>query len=535
MKVKSNLDFGKSSQIINIKLHTVSSLPVGWTGGVVYNSTDNKVYYFNGTSWIPINDTAGLITNVTGGVGITVADASAGVKKVTLVTDGSTLETASASDGAAARVKAGGITATQLATDAVETAKIKDANVTVGKLATDSVETVKIKDLNVTTGKLADNAVTTIKVTDKNITFAKIQDIPTMTVVGRLVAATGVSSAVTVITDLSAAVTAHDSLATAKAVKDYVASVVGGLGNLEGAFDANAATNFPTGSGGTKKGDYWYVSVAGTVQSVVLNVGDVLIANKDAASTTLATDWIFLETNRDQATTTTLGLITLATEAEAKAMSSTTKAITPSNLGHVKASDAETQAGTINDKFITPANLSSRTATETRTGITAMASMAEAQAMSVTNKALHPNHMLQIMATNAEVITGTENKRFISPQGLSARLATETNTGLIEIATQVEVDAGTDTERAVVPAKLKVYAEGLVAAYGRYSADIGNGSASTFTVTHNLGTKNVQVQVWDNATWETVLCDVARTTTSAISVSFAVAPTSNEFKVFIMK
>lgn len=534
MKAKSHLDFGKQSQIINVKLHQVGSLPTGWTGGLVYLTTDNKVYYFNGTDWIAINSTAGLITNVTGGVGITVADASAGVKKVTLVTDGSTLETASASDGAAARVKTAGITATQLATDAVETAKIKDANVTVGKLATDSVETVKIKDLNVTTGKLADNAVTTIKVTDKNITFAKIQDIPTMTVIGKLTAATGVSTAVTVLSSLTEIIANHDSLPTAKAVRDYVGSVVGGLGNLEGAFNASTSTNFPVGTDGTKKGDYWYVTVAGTVQTVALNVGDVLIANKDAAGVTVIADWIFLETNRDYATDETLGLIELATQAEARAMSGN-RGITAGNLGDVKASDAETQTGTATDRFITPANLSSRTATDARKGIAELATTAEVQAMTDTERIVTPKGLADVAASGAETIAGTEAKKFVTPASLSARVATETNGGLIEIATTAEVGAGEDDTRAVTPAKLKVYAEGLVAAYGVYSADVGNGSLTQITVTHSLGTKNVQVEVWDNATWETILCDVARPTTAAITVSFAVAPTSNEFKVFIKK
>lgn len=532
MKVTSHQDFEKSAQIINVKLHQVSSLPTVWQGGLVYLTTDNKVYYGNNSVWIPVNDTTGLISNVTGGVGITVS-VNAGVATVTLVTDGSTLETV-AGAGGAARIKDAGVSAAKIATDAVETVKIKDANVTASKLATDSVETAKIKNLNVTTEKLNDGAVTTVKVTDKNISFAKIQDIPTMTVIGRVTAATGVSSAINVLTDLTAIVSAHDSLATAKAVKDYVAATLGGIGNLEGAFNANTSTNFPVGTGGTKKGDYWYTSVAGTVQGVVLNVGDVLIANKDSASTTLATDWIFLETNRDAATTETLGLVILATQAEARSMSGT-KVITAGNLGDVKASDVETQTGTATDRFITPANLSARTATETRTGVVAMATMAEAQDMSITTKALQPNHLLQVTATNEQVIAGTELKRFITPAGLSARVASETNAGLIEIATQDEVNAGTDTTRAVVPAKLKIYTDALVAAYGRFVADVGNGSATIYTVTHNLGTKNVMVEVWDNATWETVLCDVARTTTAAITLSFAAAPSSNKYKVFIMK
>jgi hypothetical protein len=56
------------------------------------------------------------------------------------------------------------------------------------------------------------------------------------------------------------------TLATSTAIKTYIDANVGSLGNLEGAWDASSAS-FPVGSSpvaGTKAGDYWYVSVAGT-------------------------------------------------------------------------------------------------------------------------------------------------------------------------------------------------------------------------------------------------------------------------------
>lgn len=469
MKVKSHLDFEKQAQIINVKLHTVSSLPTGWAGGLVYLTTDNKVYYHNGTNWIPINDTSGLVTGVAGGTGITVSTAG-GVATVTLVTDGATLESI-AGAGGAARIKDAGVVTAKIADSAVETAKIANGAVTTAKIADGNVTTAKIADGNVTAVKLATDSVTTIKVMDKNITFAKIQDVPTMTVVGRIAAGSGVSSAITVLTDLNVIISAHDSLASAKAIKDYVDGVVGGLGTLKGGLDANAATNFPSGA---NKGDYWYVTVAGTIQTVNFNVGDVLIANKNGASTTLATDWIFLEVNRDQATTTVLGVVALATQAEARAMSSTTKALTPSNLGDVKATDAETQTGTATDRFITPSNLSARSATESRTGIAA-------------------------------------------------------------IATQAEANAGTNDTKIITPLKLKVYTEAYVAAFGRYAGNIGNNSATSIVVTHNFNTRDVTVEVWDNTAHETVLCDVQRTSVNTITLGFALAPTTDQYRVNIRR
>lgn len=49
----------------------------------------------------------------------------------------------------------------------------------------------------------------------------------------------------------------------------------------------------------------------------------------------------------------------------------------------------------------------------------------------------------------------------------------------------------------------------------------------TATVTHNLGTRNVIVQLYDATTYETVYADVERTTTNAIDVTFASTPTNS--------
>ena len=199
---------------------------------------------------------------------------------------------------------------------------------------------------------------------------------------------------------------------TAAAVKAYVDANVAGLGNLEGAWDASSGA-FPVGSAptaGTKSGDYWYVSVAGTTGGVAFNVGDVIIAKVNSASTSSAADWIQLEVNRDQATETTLGLA--------------------------------------------------------------------------------------------------------------------------EIATQTEVNTGTDDLRIVTPLKLKTY---LDAAVGGYAANVGNASATSFTLTHNLGTRDVIVAIYDNATYEEVMADVVVTSTTVVTVAFAIAPSSNAYRVVIKK
>jgi hypothetical protein len=66
------------------------------------------------------------------------------------------------------------------------------------------------------------------------------------------------------------------------------------------------------------------------------------------------------------------------------------------------------------------------------------------------------------------------------------------------------------------------------------SANVGNNSGTSFAVTHNLGTRDVQVQVYDNATYDTVECDVVRTNTNTVTVSFSTAPTTDAYRVVII-
>jgi hypothetical protein len=199
-------------------------------------------------------------------------------------------------------------------------------------------------------------------------------------------------------------------LTTENAVKTYVDATVAGLGNLEGGFAAGSATEFPTAAGGTKKGDYWYVTSNGTVNGAILKVGDVIIAAINNPNVSTTTDWIILQTNVDQ--------------------------------------------------------------------------------------------------------------------------ATETVAGIAKIATQAETNTGTNDTNIVTPLKLKTFFDTSV---GGYAANVGNGSSLSFVLTHSLNTLDVIVQVVENLTGDTVFTDVARTSVNVVTVAFASAPTTNQYRVIIKK
>ena len=66
-----------------------------------------------------------------------------------------------------------------------------------------------------------------------------------------------------------------------------------------------------------------------------------------------------------------------------------------------------------------------------------------------------------------------------------------------------------------------------------FKANIGNGAATSFAVTHNLATRDCIVEVYDNTTYETVMTKVVRTTTNSVTVSVATAPATNALRVLV--
>jgi len=70
-----------------------------------------------------------------------------------------------------------------------------------------------------------------------------------------------------------------------------------------------------------------------------------------------------------------------------------------------------------------------------------------------------------------------------------------------------------------------------------YSTSIGNGTDTSYTVTHNLGSQDVIVQLYDNSSLDTVYADVVRTSTSVVTIDFSSnsIPSTNDIRVLITK
>jgi len=111
----------------------------------------------------------------------------------------------------------------------------------------------------------------------------------------------------------------------------------------------------------------------------------------------------------------------------------------------------------------------------------------------------------------------------------------ETTAGGLAITTVNITEGGTNaaTEADARDNLAATSASGLTTTtptIARIASDtIGDGSATSFVITHNLGTRDVVIQVYDAASYDTIIADTIRTSTTTATITFSTAPATNAY------
>ena len=130
---------------------------------------------------------------------------------------------------------------------------------------------------------------------------------------------------------------------------------------------------------------------------------------------------------------------------------------------------------------------------------------------------------------------------------LSSTLATvNTNVGSFGTASSVGtftvngkglITAASSTTIAITASQITDFATAVdtEVATREFAANIGNGTLTSYVVTHNLSTRDVSVQCYNATTFETVYLSVERTTTNTITLATTVALATAAVRVLITK
>lgn len=549
MKFLAHIDLSKN-QLQNAVIHPLGTPPTGVEGQIYYNSTvgDKKLYIHDGTTWTPVGDitsvasttsqltvtsgTTGAVslaldvasTVTNGGTGLVTSDLlydyiAGGTASVTSITAGTGISVNS-STGAVT------ITNTDLGSsqNIFKNFAVAGQNTVVADSNNDTLTLVAGSNVTITTNDLTDTI--TIASTDTNTTYT---------------AGTGLSLSGTTFNHSNAVTAGNfgDTGATRTLafggtfIVPYVTYDAQGhlvtKSDLTLTLPANIDTNwYPTAfawTGGTTSGPtgsltgvgmsavaYGAIpSASGSASGVVTTTTQTFAGNKTFSSNVIISGDLTVN-----GTTTTVNTETINLADNIITLNSNYAGSAPTENGGI-----EVERGTLTNVSLIW-NESTDRWTFTNDGTTFYNIPISGDA-TVTSVSLTQGNGITITNTSSGTAAAFT---------VAANNASETGVGVIELATQAEVNAGTDTVRAVTPATLATYIANQAAA-DSFATTLTATSGSQ-PVTHNLGTTDVIVQLFDISTGETIYADITRTSTSVVTVTFVTAP-ANTVRALVQK
>lgn len=549
MKFLAHIDLSKN-QLQNAVIHPLGTAPAGTEGQIYYNSTvgDKKLYIYDGTTWVAVGDITSVASTtsqltVTSG---TTGSVSLALNIATSVTNGGTglvtsdllFDYIAGGSGAITSVVAGtGISVSTVSGAATVTNTDLGSSQNIFKNFAVAGQSTVVADSNndtltfaagsnvtITTDALTDTI--TITSTDTNTTYT---------------AGTGLSLSGTTFNHSNAITASNfgDTGATRTLafggtfVVPYVTYDAQGhlvtKSNLTLTLPANPDTNwYPTAfawTGGTTAGPTGSLTGVGmsavsypAIPSASASASGVVTTNAQtfAGDKTFSNNVVISGDLTVSGTTTTVNTETILLADNIITLNSNYTGSAPTENGGI-----EVERGTIANVSLIW-NESTDRWTFTNDGTTFYNIPISGDA-TITSLALTQGNAITITDTSV----GTA-KAFT----IAANNTSETAAGVIELATQAEVNTGTDTVRAVTPATLATYVAAQAAA-DSFAVTL-TATAGAQTVTHNLGTADVMVQLFDTISGETLFADVVRTSTSVVTVTFITAP-ANPVRALVQK
>jgi len=127
-------------------------------------------------------------------------------------------------------------------------------------------------------------------------------------------------------------------------------------------------------------------------------------------------------------------------------------------------------------------------------------------------------------------VTPTSGNASLINTGGATEVKTDTSRGLSVDANGLGINAGTGLT-------FDTGALSFASGYGvrKFAGHVGDNSATSFNVTHNFGTKDVTVHVYDNSSpYAQVEADVEHANNNYVTIKFAAAPTTDQYRVVIV-
>ena len=142
---------------------------------------------------------------------------------------------------------------------------------------------------------------------------------------------------------------------------------------------------------------------------------------------------------------------------------------------------------------------------------------------------------VQILTTDSAITVGTTALAFTRLGGAGVSYTAGANGGLTLSGSAFSVLLDTNSGLVLGAGGLKIdpsqFANLGIAR--KYAADLASGS-TTVTITHNLGTVDVHVQIVEKAAGTVVLHEESSRTTNTAVLVFAVAPTTGQYRAIVI-